>query len=1274
MVIYRPNGTALTSIEVDDESYHFAEIMGRDDVTLYFSLPQFMEFPVGCYITYMAKTYTLYSVDKMHMEHTRSYDYTITFESEAAQLDLYILTLLSSTPNFNRDWWRGYDDGDFVFPLTGTSAEHLAILKACLDYKTGQTWTIGSTIADAVRTISYDTMTCLDALKQIAEAFNTEYRIENRTIYLGKVEFFTNTQDQITLSYGKGNGLRPGVEKIHDTGEKTIGKLFVQGGDRNIDPSKYGSSTLHMPLTGYTDPSTHQYVDTYWYYDGTTVSGSPFTGALKFRCPTGHYIELAEDNAPAAEGAIDLSEIYPSFNHFVSDAVEVNADENLWDLYSSEFTAGASTPTKINYDECLIENGEQLSIIFQDGRLAGRQFAVNWATKEDPENEGQLIAYMEIVPEKQDGYPMPDGTNGFYPVYGNHFRVFNCYLPDSYIEAAEIKMRNEALAYLWEHCKERFSIKGEVDPIWSASRWLNIGSHFVPGAYFRFVDPTWESDGVSIRITNVKTFLNKPHQPIVELASGVTRQGISTELKKIQSEAKVQTESSSYRSKAFTKRSFADAKETMEMLIKSGLDYFTDAINPITVQTMQMLVGEESLQFEFIVNRTTPTVIDPPFEFNSTSKKLEYTAWALQHMTLDITDIRSSTDSRPLSAYKIWDISSGESAVLDEPEKAYYLYAKCDALNDGTNHLTGQLIISETAIGMEDQVTKSGGTITGGYYHFLAAIVNAEREGNRSIARLYGFTEVLPGQITTEIIRGSSGTSWWNLSTNSVAFGDKFTYSPANGVRLKNAMTVSSDGNTVTEIGAWCGEFDYYKTYGQGDEVWWEDNNGIISTYRYIANVSANHIYPSNTSYWQVVAQGEIGRGISGSPVDRFWYQAETDGTNPPQTPSGGLDSDYWKTTRPTSGLSGKYIWKRSTYTYSDNTTSATYTSEYCANDGTDGDPGPWLNSRGEWSSTELYYGSTESCDVVHYTNGKWYMAKSAAGNIPVGTLPTNSSYWSAFETNFSNIATGLLFAEREYVNNLYVRDLETMGTPYNGSIRAVDNYLMMVDELNQPKLLITGDNLASLSSTSGTSDSWSSDYENASSGTVSVDAYVAQISISQTDNNVSLSSVTITISRGTGSGSTRAEEATMTAAYYIDSAAVSSISENFTFAIGETSKTFTLPRTNRRVKTTGNHQIYIKITASTPNSNNLSRAAYSAGTVEVTYPNEAVQIGANGFRAAFSPTSYASFTKESGTVNYTIRNGNYGIQVTSSGIKMTFNGSNWYTASRDGNGNLVLL
>ena len=527
MIIYRPDNEPFMDIQVDDESYHFAEIMGRDDVTLYFSLPHFVDFPVGCYVKYpepddpesSAPIYTLYSVDKMRMEHRRDYEYTITFESEAAELENYILTLFQS---YDMWGWRGTNEGDFKFPYAASSQEHLQIIATCMTRKTGQTWTVGHYVDGGDKLIAYDTMTCLDALKQIANTFETEYSVVGHQINLGKVEFFTNPQEQITISYGKGNGLRPGVEKLIDTSEKAIGKVYVQGGDRNIDPSKYGSTTLHLPPSTYFDPTTSQTIDRYWWYDGHTVSDTQFEGARQFSCPTGKYIALVENNAPIAEGALDLSEIYPCYDHYIERAVEVSAENNLWDIYSSSFTSGTSTINKINYGECLIANDEQLSIIFQDGRLAGRQFGVNWTTKEDPENEGETIAYMEIVPSQQDGLDMPSSTNGFYPAAGDTIRVFNCYLPETYIRAAEMEMLEQALAYLWERMSPRFSIKGEVDPIWSSSRWLNIGGHFKPGAYFRFVDPTWENEGVSIRISNVKTFINKPHQPIVEMMSGLT--------------------------------------------------------------------------------------------------------------------------------------------------------------------------------------------------------------------------------------------------------------------------------------------------------------------------------------------------------------------------------------------------------------------------------------------------------------------------------------------------------------------------------------------------------------------------------------------------------------------------------------------------------------------------------------------------------------------------------------------------------------------------------
>lgn len=1272
----------MTDIEVDDESYHYAEIMGRDDVTLYFSLPQFFDFPIGSYIMYGApdalKPFSLYSVDKMRMEHRRDYEYTITFESEAVELGNYIFSLVNP---FNSMWgvWRPTSEGDFKFPYASTAADHVRLIADCMTFKTGVTWSVGTTVDGGTKLINYDTMTCLDALRQIADEFGTEYSIENRTINLGKVEHFKDVP--LTISYGKGNGLRPGIEKTVDGGVRAIGKVYVQGTERNIDRSEYGSSTLHLPTSfiAVDDPSHPGQtisVDRFWWYDGNTLSATQFEGAKKFTVPqSGSYVKCSENNSPLAEGAIDLSEIYPHETVYIDSVEEEDAEKNWWNIYSSNFTAGASVSHKINYGDCLIVNGEQMSIIFQDGNLAGRQFGVEWATKEDPLNEGQMIAYMKIVPSEQDGIKMPN-SSGFDPRHGDHIIVFNCYLPEQYIRDAEMEMLQRALEYLWENMTPRFSIKGEVDPIWSASRWLNIGAYFAPGAYLRFVDPTWQNDGVLIRVNNVKTFINKPHQPIVELSSGITKQGVVTALKKMEAQ-RVATQSASYGGRSFTKRTFADAKETMELLIQAGLDGFEPPISPITVQTMQLLVGSEPLQFVFIASRNNDTRIDPPFAFNPTTKKMEYTACALQHMTMGIEDIRPKSDTRQLSEYLIWDIASGQSAVLDEPSTPYYLYVKCDADNDGVSHLNGQFHLSATAIDMGPH-TEIESEVEHHYYYFLAAIINAEREGNRSYGILYGFTEVLPGQITTDLLRGSLGGSWWDLATNEVHFGDKFIYHPSNGLRLKNALTVSSDGLTVTEIGAWCGTFDSTKTYGKGDEVVYTVN-GVTSTYRYInATSSLGSAHPpTDTDYWQVIAKGvkgadgddgEDGNGIYSQEV-AYWHTTTLDGTSHPVVPSGGRDSDYWvdEAHKP-SPVQGEYIWQRvrTSYTMTSNVF-YTYTATYCAEDGTPGSPGtpgPWLNTRGTWSNSATYKGSSESCDVVYY-NGVWYRALSSAGSfgpVSVSTTPDiDSSHWTAFESNFSNIATGLLYTSRAYVDNLYVKDLETAHTA-NGYIKSVDNYLMMIDMNGKKKLYITGENIPAISTGSYTS-TISSVTASVSGRTAIANVLVAGISIANADNQVILPDLQIEVRRYTGEYDTLE----LIAEYVLDGESVSSVVvEGVPVPYNQEYLYYTLPGTSLSSLsvTSGSqtHSLYIRISAYAE-VKNLYSVKTASGSYTIDYKTENVVIGANGLRAAWSNTCFAEFVKNNNDVVFTLRNESAGLRLTSSRIEK-WNGTSWEAAS----------
>ena len=1383
MIIYKPNGEALISIEVDDESYHFAEIMGRDDVTLYFSLPVFKEFPLGCYVEYMAKRYTLYSVDKMRMEHRRSYDYTITFDSEAVELDNYIFT----NPN----------DGRFKFPLTASPMEHLSMLCACMSQKSGEQWTPHILIDSSERNISYDAMTCLDALSQIANAYETEYRVDGTDIYLGKVEFYKAAQDQILLSYGKGNGLRPGIEKTVDASSKVIGRVYIQGSDRNIDFSNYPSTTEHS-ATLLLPRARH-----IW-YNGSTFSDSAVSGYTEFvTSEDGRFVSLAAADAPDAEGALDLTDIYPCYDHEVSSVEEVNVEDHFWDIYSDTFTAGESTSTEINYGECLIGNGQDMTIIFQTGSLAGREFGVKWKVSNG-------TAYMEIVPVEQDGYTMPDRDSGFYPKVNDVFRVFNCYLPSSYVLAAEGKMMQQAVAFLYENCKEKFSIKGEVDPIWSASRWVNIGDHFKPGAYFTFVDPTWQNDGVSIRITNVKTFINKPHMPIVELSNTVSGAGVASAIQKAAADANVLPEAFAKENKAYTRRTFQDVRETMEMLINAAIEGFSDAITPVAVQTMQLIAGSETLQFQFWTTMALRVRVPNPFTYSASTKQLSAISCVLQHMTLGIKDLKPNS-SRSVTEYKRWSMSSYTSAVLDDAGKAYYVYAICNK-----NNTTGTFALYENAKKMDGD--ESDVTEDNGKYFFLCGILNSESDGDRSFAPMFGFTEILPGQITTDAIRSANGDSWWNLAANAFQLGEDLSYSPSRGLVLNNTLVVNGNGDEVA-LGAWCGEYDASHFYQLGDQVVWEDTSThVISTYQYINQTSTKGNLPSNTNYWQVIAKGQEGQdGADGAflstafirtnstpstpsggsyadpkPTTSGWSDSipagenilwassrkfysddragvwstprqmtdtatfdvefakmQSDDATPPmptdanrhggsgtqiwfdpaQDTSEDFTSMYWRAEREctngewsgwtivrikgesgedgrsvssvvakyygpvangstppvgvpesqwVSSLSsitpavGQFIWTRLRTTLSNGTTSDAYYSTYYPSNGTDGndgDPGPYIVYRSQYNSSETYYGMPERTDAVYY-NGSWYLALTTAGDSYGSTdgsfkdkTPGNTTYWSQFMGNFANIATGLLLTERAFVKYLYAQELQTGLSPddsdFEGSIHAADNTLEMYDASNKLKLLITGKDLADISANAA-------QYINASAvtaysynGSADTTSTLGTFSsVADAPNSVSFPSMTIRVHFQLGS-----EAVTLhaSASYLIDGNPVSSGAYNGLVGASDTEVSFTIPAVNATLSP-GSHTVSILLRAETPAGNTrLGYIASNSARIVLEYTSRVVEIGANGFRASFSSSSYAAFLDTTDSNNrFIIRNGNYGIRLSSTaGLQKSSNMNN---------------
>lgn len=693
MKFYDSSGVEIYDIDVDDRSYRYRKVMGENELTLTIKYHETLTIPVGSYADFQGERYTLYRPENIKKNGKRDFEYTLVLQSAQGELSKYKL--------------RNPVDKRLKFTYTATPQEHLQLIVTNLNQR-GSGWSIGTCITATQKLISYNHTSLDEALRLIATEFETEFQVVGKAISLGKVEY--NKSEPLELSFR--NGLKKGIDRSNYNNTKAVEILFVQGGEKNINPATYGSRELLLPA--------NQVLT----YQGRTYQVDALGLSIR---RTDKALSTYE------EDSIDLSHIHPKRVGTVSSVVAVKPEDNLYDFYDS------SIPYDLDYTAYLIA-GETMTVIFQTGMLAGREFDVTYKHADRK---------FELVPAEIDGQTMPNAT--FKPSAGDTYIVFNCSLPAAYVRndstqtGASWDMLREAVKFKYDNEDPRYSFSGQLDGIWSKPRWLVIGGKIKPGGYVLFNDENIQADQVLLRIIAVKDYINSPETPEVELSNITIGSTPKDDLKKPEQE-EVITDDKFKEGQRFTKRRFRDAIETIKML-EDAIDGFSGSINPITIQTMSLLVGANELQFRFVNSKTTPAVVSKTFSYNSTTKTLATSSGIIQHMTLGITAVKPVHTA---SEYRFWDIASYESPALTNATKPYYLYARCAKVGD-----TAIFLLSETAIKFDTDPT---------YYYMLVGTLSSEFDGSRSFVPLYGFTEILPGRITTDKIVSTSGETYIDLT------------------------------------------------------------------------------------------------------------------------------------------------------------------------------------------------------------------------------------------------------------------------------------------------------------------------------------------------------------------------------------------------------------------------------------------------------------------------------------------------------------------------------
>lgn len=731
MKIYDSAGTMILDIAVDDSSYRYRAIMGEHSLTLYYSLAEHVEIPVGAYCDYQGERFTLERPEALKMQHSRMFNYTVTMEA---------VEVLAKRWKF-----RNPVDGRLKFTLTAKPHEHLQMFVDNMNSRdTG--WTVGDCVEGVETLISYDHAYCSDALAQMANEFKTEYEFNGKRVSLRKLEY--NKDNPLPLSYGKGNGFKSGVGRTNEGDTPPIEILYTQGGSDNIDPSKYGSTELLLPIAQTLA------------YDGDKFEGEAGFDAANARTyvtsADGRSIQRSDKPLSSlAEDSLDCSSISPKRVGTVSEVITVDAAQHLYD-----FTDG-SIPQALDYEACLIA-GETMTVIFQSGMLAGREFDVKYIHEATEEvGVAKAARRFEIVPQEIDGQTMPNDT--FRPVPGDAYAVFHCMLPDAYVcdnatkRGASWDMFREAVRYLYENEEQRFSFTGEMDGIWSKKDWENIGGRLVLGGYIRFSDPRFQPEGVLVRIIGIKDYINKPYSPVIELSNTTVTGGVSSTLKDLVSQ-EVVNEERHKEALRFTKRRWRDVMETLTMMFDPEGDYFTELIKPLAVHTAQLIVGTNSQQMDLVGVRFIPNK-------GGNANLFAATAGKLVHFTISEDGVRE------------WTIPATADIALRE-EEAYYVYAKCP--RTGTE---GTIICSTQQIKLEDDPN---------YYHFLVGILNTPYDGSRSWNPNYGYTEIAGETITTGVIKSKNANVVIDLN-NGTLTASEFRFYVGND-EVINKINISEEG------------------------------------------------------------------------------------------------------------------------------------------------------------------------------------------------------------------------------------------------------------------------------------------------------------------------------------------------------------------------------------------------------------------------------------------------------------------------------------------------
>ena len=603
-----------------------------------------------------------------------------------------------------------------------------------------QTWVVGSCIASNPLSQAFSNVTCLGALTSVCNLFQTEHWIDmdgdNFRININKLAYiapkiiqdpqvlnYTNTD---TLILEQGNGLTS-ITKQEVSGTSKITRLVALGSTSNLYGTyRNGSNRLMLPNRYYLDSLN---IDTQ----------NPLEGVVTLDDIKPELHHATEDYNPSTAynaGSQVLDSSGRSFDCIAPCMGIAPLVGSNWKLSEGTITTFVSQYKFIDANltfnpldpKYIMSDGTIPKVSFLTGNMAGYQFPITNAL-----SLGVNLGYEITIGQIQDS------TDSVLPsaVYGmnqfDQYVLLDLYMPQSYVQKAESRLLDKATEYLAQYSLDQNQYDCPIDEVWATNN--SIG--FIKGQIVHIHNEKLGLD-VDYRIITLKRNITSPYKQNITISQLPYVQSSYQALKNDVTNNSTYLEQSGVTSPMFKTRTFRGAQEAIDMAFNPDGDFYTEKIQPLTVQTASLLAGTATQQF---------TVAG--IKFSSVPKTPNYIAWTAG----------SITDTKMQVASRTWSVAGGNSLTapwgpITDSTIAYYCYLRCPV---NTALTSGDIIFSQTQY-------KTVGT--DGYYYFLVGTLGVVVDNMRQFYTSYGFTFINGNTITTGKIQGNGAS--FNLDTGEI--------------------------------------------------------------------------------------------------------------------------------------------------------------------------------------------------------------------------------------------------------------------------------------------------------------------------------------------------------------------------------------------------------------------------------------------------------------------------------------------------------------------------